>query len=784
MRRTIALTVSMFALLAGTAQAATTLHVDGATGNDTVSCGSATAPCKTINYAIALGETLTAPITLDVSAGSYAESLSLSDKDSGLTITGAGNGTDPATDTIIAPSTGLGIGTTNSTTAASLTLNHLSIDVSAADGDPAIAGNGTDLTMTDVGIEVQGTTAAIATQGPITATGGSIATASAGAGPAITIGPNAVQLTGTPVSETGTNPAIVAAPITLTNSPITTTSTTSTAPAIATAAGPTAVTVTDSAIDVKGNGLGIAAEGPLTVTGSPVTLEGTTGNAPAIEDSGTGPAALVSVSGAPITVDGKGLAVDVGNANLSDVQITQNNPAATAPTVDLAGGPSTLSRVSITSDTTAAPLLVAPGSTTVSDSTITSMAATGAAPSVVLGGVTPTPDISLERTKVSQADAAIPILAINNADVALDSSEVLGGLDTTFDADSGTSDTLTVASSTIDAGALGVRGSGPSVLAHADNADGSTAVVNVEGSILVEPPQADVAGSNGRATINCSYTEVPTTTQVASASQGAINCGDTNGNTYTSSVSAIFQVNYAPNPSWNGVDSVPASAISLPAPFTDSSTDVLGNPRVVNGEGTCTAAIRDRGAIELQGHSGVVPAPTISGPASTFTGARHAYSVKAPNVPSSVPLSYRWTSSDHGSAGGASFSHKFTRSGRFTVSVTVTGAADCVGHASKTVTVVGTDAITHLAVSPKKLKTKATISYRASAAATTTLTIELKTMKGYKVVKRLTHHDKAGKVKITLRRGKLKAGRYRVVAQSKNGAGKGKRVSVTFTVKK
>jgi hypothetical protein len=784
MRRGIALTVCVFALLTGSAEAATTLHVNGATGTNSGTCVSS--PCRTIGYAISQGEALTHPITIDVSAGTYDESVGLNDEDSGLTITGAGSGTDPATGTIIAPSVGPGIGTTNSTTAASLTLNHLSIDTSAADGDPAITGGDTNLTMTDVDAETQGPTAGVALEGPLTATGGSITTTDASAGPAITIGSDAVELTGTPVSEAGTNPAVVGAPITLSNSPITTTSTSSTAPAITTAAsGP--VTVTDSAIDVKGNGLAIAADGPLTVTGSPVTIEGTTGSAPAIYDSGTGPTALVSVSGAPITVDGKGLGVDVGDANLSDVQITQNNPAATAPTVDLAGGPSTLSRVSITSDTTTAPLLIAPGSTTVTDSTITSMAATGAAPAVVLGGATPTPDISLERTKVSQADGAIPILAINNADVVLDSSEVLGGLDTTFDADSGTSDTLTVASSTIDLGTLGVRGSGPSVMAHADNAVGSTAGVNVEGSILVEPPQANVAGSNGQATVNCSYTEVPTTTQVASASQGAINCGDTNGNTYTSSLSAIFQdpgVNYAPNPSWNGVDGVPASAISLPAPFTDSATDLLGNPRVVNGVGSCTPALRDKGAIELQGHAGVAPKPIISGPKSTFTGIIASFVAKAANVPASVPVQYRWTSSDGGHGVANRLAHKFGHAGRFTVSVTVTGATDCVGYASQSVTVTGRDEITHLSISPKSVATKATIKYVASATATTKLTIRAKTKHGYKVVKRLTHRDKAGKVKLTLRRGKLKPGRYRLQLQSKNGAGKGKRVSITFTVKK
>ncbi len=774
--------VLAFALLTGSAQAATTLHVNGATGADSSTCVSS--PCKTIGYAILQGDSLTAPITIDVSAGMYAESLDLSAQNSGLTITGAGNGSDSATGTIIAPSAGPGILTTNSTTAASLTLNHLSIDTSVVNSTPAIAGGDTDVTMTDVGIEVQGaSTAAVATSGPLTAAGGSITTTSTGAGPAITVGSNAVDLTGTPVSEAGTNPAIVGGPITLSNSPITATNTGSNAPAIdaATAA---AVKVTDSAIDLKGGGLAIVADGPLTVTGSPITIESTTGGAPAIIDSGTGPAALVSISGAPITIDGKGAAVEAGDAALSDVQIAQNNPAATAPAVALTGGPSTLSKVSITS-ASIAPLLIAPGSTTITDGTITSMAATGAAPAVALGGATPTPDISLERTKVSQADGAVPILAINNADVALDSSDVLGGQFTAFDADSGTSDTLTIASSTIDAGTLGVRGPNASVVAHADNAVGSTAVVNIEGSILVEAPQANVAGSNGHATVTCGYTEVPTTTQVASASQGAINCGDTNGNTSTSSLSAIFQdpgVNYAPNPSWNGVDSVPASAISLPAPFSDPSTDLLGNPRVVNGVATCTAGLRDKGAIELQGHAGVVPKPSLKGPKSTFTGVRSRFSAQASNVPASVRLSYRWASSDHSSGSGASFSHKFTRSGRFTVSVTVTGATDCVGHASKTVTVTGTDAITHLAVVPKKLKAKATISYRASAAATTTLTIESKTKHSYKVVERLTHHDKAGKAKITLHRGKLKAGSYRVVAQSRNGAGKGNAVSAKFTI--
>lgn len=482
--------------------------------------------------------------------------------------------------------------------------------------------------------------------------------------------------------------------------------------------------------------------------------------------------------------DGPGEVLDAEAADLSDLQITQDNNA-TGPTVELLDGPSTLSNVTLTSGTTAS-LLSSTGSISITGSTITSESTTGGSPALGLTGSASTAsDISLAGTKVTQLDDSIPIADISDANVAFDSSELLGGEQTVFNAQSGKTDTLTIASSTIDAGQLGVRDSATDGFASVEadgGSSGTNAVVNVEGSILVEAPEMSGDGS-----VNCSYTEAPITTQVATASNGAINCGATDGNTYTQSLSAIFQdpgVDYTPNPSWNGVDSVPASAISLLAPFTDSSTDLLGNPRVVNGVGTCAPALRDKGAIELQGHSGVVPAPTISGPASTFTGTRNVYAVESPNVPSSVSLSDSWTSSDKGGGNGASFTHAFTHAGRFTVSVTVTGAADCVGQASKTVTVVGTDAITHLTVSPKKLKTKATISYRASAAATTTLTIELKTKKGYKIVKRLTHHDKAGKVKITLRRGKLKPGRYRLVAQSKNGAGKSKSVSVTFTVKK
>lgn len=56
------------------------------------------------------------------------------------------------------------------------------------------------------------------------------------------------------------------------------------------------------------------------------------------------------------------------------------------------------------------------------------------------------------------------------------------------------------------------------------------------------------------------------------------------------------------------IDSVPASAISLPLGLSPSTTDVAGNPRVVDGNGDCVA-VQDKGAFELQGHAAACPSP-------------------------------------------------------------------------------------------------------------------------------------------------------------------------------
>src|ERR1700728_2996991 len=89
----------LVAVFAASAQAATTLHVNGVGGQNSGDCESS--PCRTIAYAVSEVPEVSAPVTIDVAAGTYDELVELGSADSGLTIDGVGNGTNPNTDTII-----------------------------------------------------------------------------------------------------------------------------------------------------------------------------------------------------------------------------------------------------------------------------------------------------------------------------------------------------------------------------------------------------------------------------------------------------------------------------------------------------------------------------------------------------------------------------------------------------------------------------------------------------------------------------------------------------------
>jgi hypothetical protein len=256
------------------------------------------------------------------------------------------------------------------------------------------------------------------------------------------------------------------------------------------------------------------------------------------------------------------------------------------------------------------------GSPTLRDSSLASDP-TSAKPTLVYIGSSELPGLLVQRSVVQDATAALPgTILVENGNATLDSSEVLGGRSGVFFAHgAGKTRTLTLAGSTVDAGVLGEADKPPVSAVDVESSSGSLANVAVEGSVLLEPQLAELAtGTKGeKASIACSYSDVPNQTQAEGGTKGSIACTNgVSGNT-TSTPASLFVApgtNFGLNPSSSAVDSVPAGAIALPFGFKPSATDLAGNPRVVNGNGDCTA-VQDKGALELQGHAGACPPPPV-----------------------------------------------------------------------------------------------------------------------------------------------------------------------------
>ncbi|HEX5307598.1 MAG TPA: hypothetical protein VFW38_00795 [Solirubrobacteraceae bacterium] len=212
---------------------------------------------------------------------------------------------------------------------------------------------------------------------------------------------------------------------------------------------------------------------------------------------------------------------------------------------------------------------------------------------------------------------------IIQANLTMDSSMVLGG-QTALYLSTSESSSATISASTIDAGQPGISdGSPDTALQLLDSGATTVDSVALEGSIAAEQQMAIVSGGS-QATITCGYSDVPSQAQEASASVGKIACANgVNGNTTTSPFSTLFAdpsgtfsnplADYQLSPLSSAVDSVPAGAISLPT-IVPSTTDLAGNPRVVDGNGDCAAA-QDKGALELQGHA--CPPPVEKQPLPT-----------------------------------------------------------------------------------------------------------------------------------------------------------------------
>ncbi len=395
-------------------------------------------------------------------------------------------------------------------------------------------------------------------------------------------------------------------------------------------------------LDIRsaGDHNGIEAEefGSLTVNGGGVTME--TGNeGTAIIDE----AVPLSLNGVQLTIanGAKGaaleaglapislsnMAIDLGNTaanvaiqtespsplSVDGLNVSIANPSDSDAAIEQELGSGTYDHVQVGGTWTGPALETEGGATTIRDSRLT---ATGSEPAVASVESGEGQGLLLQRSLVSAASTAPYAIYVVNGNATLDSSEVVGGHDALVLAQSASKQrTLTIAGSTVDAGVPDER-DGPGIQGVAVESAGTASVadVNIEGSIVLEPQMANV-GPGDSANISCTYSDVPDQTQAATGSEGAIDCaGGVNGNTTTSPLTSLFSApitDYNLLPSSSAVDSVPASAISLPFGIAPSTTDLAGNPRVLDGNGDC-AAVQDKGALELQGHATPCPAPISS----------------------------------------------------------------------------------------------------------------------------------------------------------------------------
>jgi hypothetical protein len=466
--------------------------------------------------------------------------------------------------------------------------------------------------------------------------------------------------------------------------------------------------------------------------------------------------AIGMVNGAtPLTADG--LHVEMLRSSSNAAALLDEDEAGTAST--------SLSHLEVGGTWIGPGVLTGGADVTLSDSRVIE-SPTSAKPALQYSEGTANKGLFVQRSVLQAAAAAKPAaLQVFNGNATTDSSEILGGK-AGVDLESGaeTTATLTLSASTVDAGAPGIVGDAAGVLgveATAKTGAKSVADVSIQGSIVLERQAASATGG-AQASIGCSYSAAPSQTQAAGGGAGAIACASgSSGNTEVSPLSSLFVEplsGYQLSPTSGALDSVPAGALSLPFGLAPSTTDLAGNPRVVDGNGDCVA-VQDKGALELQGHS-------------------------AP-CPSAVPIL------------AAALLGK-----------PVVGVISALTISPSAFLAAPSGATTSTVKRKPRKKYGATIAYRDSQVASTTFTVLSKSSgriqgrsckkpsKANKHGKRctlltklggFTHTDKAGANSLhfsgRLKDKKLAAGAYELQAVAHDAAGNGPTVTKTFTIK-
>jgi hypothetical protein len=699
------------------AVSAATFYVNERSGNDSNTCkGRApTEVCLTIHAAVTKAEAVTGPNTIEVAEGEYKETKSIElakTTDAGLTINGEEPGVRFSTNGIRAVTVGAAAG--------AITLSHLGI---VTNGAAAVRDEGAELTLANDTIEdesgVNGVEAA--SHGSLTILNTEINMESGSTGFAVRAKETPLTLNGDTILE-GSQSAAEAGGVTSEKSTL---------------------AMTNTTVDVE-TGLGPVLFGVAAGRDTSASLTNV-----AVRQNTSGP----------------GVVLEKTPTNIGGLRVEMLNESSTAPAVldesETPGISSTLSGLAVSGEWKGAGVLADGEQITLSDSRV-KLDASSESPAIryVGGGA----GLVVQRSILQSAPGANPgALVVIDGNATTDSSEILGGKDGVFDETTeAATRSLTLSASTVDAGAPGIAGDAAGVTGVetvAKGGPGRIANVSIQGSIVLETQTASAAAGD-QVTVNCGYSALPSQSQAGGGGVGAIACAaGSAGNTEVNPLSALLAEpfgNYQLNPSSSAVDSVPAGAIALPFGLTPSPTDLAGNPRVVDGNGDCTA-VQDKGALELQGHAAACPTPPVAKittpPTKPIVGVLSALTI-SPSAFLAAPK-------------GATISRA------------------------------------------KKKKYGAKITYRDSQAGTTTFTVLLPSVgrrqgrsckrpgkanrRGkrctiYKALGSFTHTDTAGANSLhfsgRLNGKRLPKGSYRLQAVPHDAAGNGAAVSVKFTIKK
>jgi hypothetical protein len=248
----------------------------------------------------------------------------------------------------------------------------------------------------------------------------------------------------------------------------------------------------------------------------------------------------------------------------------------------------------------------------------------------------------VRRSRLSNNSDGSVTVAIDGANVTIDSSLVFGSGDRAISTRGAQSPTTTrLRGVTVDPGAPGLDAD-PSLLSYSlGNTAGQTHQASVESSLLIGPVSASAVSTS----MACTNSDVPL------KQTSTVSCHTAGGNTFTSPPNVLFadiaSRDYTPVAGSPAIDTGSAAAPQS----GDSATDLAAAPRIVDGNLDCVARI-DKGAFELAGQSaacptvggvgggagggtgtgGVVPAKDTRAPSATLAGAKTQDPVKQKGV--------------------------------------------------------------------------------------------------------------------------------------------------------